>query len=319
MIPSIWFKEAQERIRPYIQETPLTFDPVLGVFLKWENHQVTGSFKARGALNKILSLMPWEQQRGIVTASAGNHGQGVALAARLVSAPAIVFASEQASTKKIKAIEKLGAQVRRVSGRYAQAEIAGLKYARANDATWISPYNDGQVIAGQGTLVLEVLRQQPDLNQAVWVVPVGGGGLISGVGAALAAYAPGVKVLGVQSEASPFFYAVLKHGTQDNVVELDSLADGLAGPVEANSITIPIVHRTVQDILLVTEAEIAAAIAYAWHNYQEQIEGSAAVSLAAILTGKISKRPAVLILSGGNIQPEVHDQIIQTHPKFTRS
>lgn len=315
MIPPDWFLEAQARIQPHILATPLHFDPDLNIYFKWENHQVTGSFKIRGALNKVLSLQPWERERGIVAASAGNHGQGVALAAQKVGTRAIVFASEHAVVSKVDAMRRLGAQVRLVPGGYAEAEKAGLQYAQANGAGWVSPYNDGMVIAGQGTLALEVLHQQPELSQAAWIAPIGGGGLISGIGSVLAETAPGAVVIGAQSEASSYFNAILKTGSQAGVLEYDSLADGLAGPVEEGAVTIPLVQRLVQDIVLVTESEIAVAIAYAWHHYHETIEGSAAVTLAAIIAGKIKLRPAILIISGGNIQPEVHAQIIQQYPK----
>ena len=310
MIPIEWFLEAQARIQPHILETPLSYDPDLDIYIKWENRQVTGSFKIRGALNKIFSLQPWERERGIITASAGNHGQGVALAAQKTRAGVIVFASEHAVASKIASMRQYGAQVRLVPGGYAEAEIAGLQYARENGSCWVSPYNDGLVIAGQGTLALESLRQQSELSRAAWIIPVGGGGLISGIATVLADRAPGATVLGVQSEASPFFHAIYKNGSQGNVQEYESLADGLSGPVETGAVTIPLVQRYVKDIFLVTEAEIAAAIAYAWRNYHEVIEGSAAVTLAAIITGKIKMRPAILMVTGGNIQPETHAQII---------
>ena len=310
MIPVEWIDQAETRIRPYIRETPLTYDPDLEVFLKWENQQVTGSFKARGALNKVLLLQDWELQKGIVTASAGNHGQGVALAASRVNTKAIVFASEHATGRKIEAMRALGAEVRLVPGGYAEAEQAGLTYARKTEATWVSPYNDGQVVAGQGTLALEILKQEPGLNRAEWIVPVGGGGLISGIGSFLSGNRFSTLLTGAQSTASPYFHYLLKKDNQDIVVEKPSIADGLAGPVEPGSITIPIVRQTVSEILLMSEQEIEVAIAYAWQHYRQTIEGSAAVPLAAALSGKIHKRPAVLILSGGKIQPEIHAGIL---------
>ncbi len=309
MIPSAWIDQAEDRIAPHVRKTPLSYDASLDIYLKWENRQITGSFKLRGALNKILSLQSWEQERGLVTASAGNHGQGVALAGDIISAPVIIFASEHAVPAKIHAMQALGAQVHLVKGGYGEAEQAGLAFARENQSTWVSPYNDGLVIAGQGTLARETLRQLPVPVQA-WVVPIGGGGLISGIGAVLDHLSPGKQLIGVQSVASPFFHSIFHQNSQDNVMELPSLADGLAGPVEEGAVTIPLVKRYVADIVLVNEAEIKQAIRYSWQHYQEQIEGSAAVSLAAVLTGKITSRPAVVILSGGNIQPEIHQKIL---------
>ena len=310
MIPYLWLEEAAKRIDPYIQKTPLTYDNELSLYLKWENHQVTGSFKARGALNKVLCLQPWELQEGLVAASAGNHGQGVALAARLVGAPVVVFCPGQAVAAKVVAMKALGADVRLVPGGYGEAELAGRDYAAERGAMWISPYNDGQVIAGQGTLGLEVAAELPEVQSRVWIVPVGGGGLIAGIGASLQKHDPRPRLVGVQSTASPFFYKIYSQGDQNGVVESPSLADGLAGPVEENAVTIPMVKRLVDDFILVSEEDIAEAIAYAWERYHERIEGSAATALAVALTGKVADRPAVVVLSGGNIQPEVHAQIL---------
>jgi threonine dehydratase len=315
MIPSDWIDLAQRRLDGQIELTPLTYDPALDLYLKWENRQRTGSFKIRGAINKVLSLEPWEQQRGLVTASAGNHGQGVAQAARLVGAPLIVFASEHAVPTKVEAMRALGAEVRLVAGGYEDAERAGQACAVEMNATWVSPYNDGQVVAGQATVGREIIAQiaqqagAPALGAVI--VPVGGGGLIAGIGAALEAVSPQPLLVGSQSVASPFFYALYHHGTQDGVRELESLADGLAGAVERGSITFPLVRRYVGDMVLVTEAQIAQAIAYAWQKHNERIEGSAAVSLAAVMFDAY-ERPSgaqVAVISGGNIQPESHARI----------
>ena len=328
MIPLSSIEEAAGRIAPYIQQTPLTADPENGLYLKWENRQITGSFKIRGALNKLLALRPEERERGIVTASAGNHGQGVAWAGRLVGARVIVFASQGAVPAKLEKMRGLGAEVRLVPGGYGDAEQAGLAYAAAQGATWVSPYNDPQVIAGQGTLALEILNERPELLQAAWVVPGGGGGLISGIGSALKKLPnppapPSLSgkggeresgltpnLIGVQSEASPFLYDLFHTGSQASSVELPSLADGLAGPVEEGSLTIPLVQETVDDFVLVREQEIAQAIRYAWQRYEERIEGSAGAALAAVLSGRVTARPVVVVISGGNIQPELHAQIV---------
>jgi len=309
LIPYTWLTEAAQRISPYIQRTPLTWDAENDLFLKWENHQITGSFKLRGALNKVLILQPWERDQGIVTASAGNHGQGVAYACRLVGAPVLIFASEHAVPAKVDAMRNLGAEVRLVPGGYAEAEAAGLSYAQTHAATWISPYNDGQVIAGQGTLGLEALEQLSNTPPSTWVVPVGGGGLVSGIAAALENLSPRPKIIGVQSTASAFFHSLFHQGSQAEVIELPSLADGLSGPVEQGSVTIPIVQSSLDDLILVKEEQITSAIRFAWRRYHECIEGSAAVTLAAVLAGKITSKAALCIFSGGNIQPELHRAI----------
>jgi threonine dehydratase len=238
----------------------------------------------------------------------------VAAAGKLCAAAVTIFASEHASPIKLDAMRNLGAEVVLVAGGYGEAEQAGIAYAHNHQKTWVSPYNDGQVIAGQGTIALEIIEQLPVMPESLtWIVPVGGGGLIAGIGSALRSHATSSNhhLIGVQSEASPYFHAINYTGTQAGVKELPSLADGLSGAVEEGSITIPLVRQTVDHMLLVKEAEIARAIAFAYHQYAEIIEGSAATALAAVLTGKINLRPAVVIVSGGNIQPELHQQVCQ--------
>ena len=310
MIPAEWMEQARQRLRGLVKVTPLTEDDRMGWFLKWENQQLTGSFKLRGALNKVLTLSPEEQATGLVCASAGNHGQGVALAGQRVGAKVIVFASEQAVPSKISAMRKMGAEVHLVKGGYAAAEEAGKEYARQNNHTWISPYNDVQVICGQATLGYEILEQLDSKKIDEIYIPVGGGGLAAGLGAVFKMLAPNVKVIGVQSEASPYFQALFHFGSQDDVVESESLADGLAGAVEKGAITIPLVRQVLDDLLLVSEAEIKRAVAYAWQQYGEQIEGSAGVALAAARKFSKKNQTAVVLLSGGNIQAETHAQLL---------
>jgi threonine dehydratase len=333
VIPFEWLEQARVRIDAHIRRTPLTFDSGRGLHIKWENRQVTGSFKARGAFNKVLSLEDWERAAGLVTVSAGNHGQGVALAAQMSRANVEVFVPEHAVPRKVDAMRELGAQVHVVQGGYAEAEAAGRAYASEQEKTWISPYNDGQVIAGQGTVALEIMESLPLLFPSrlevkgerkvesgreqeppmVWVVPVGGGGLISGFGAALKAVAPRSRLIGVQSEASAFAHGLFRRGSQAGIRELPSLADGLSGAVEADSVTIPLMRELADDVLLVSEAEIAQAIAFAWYEYGQVIEGSSAVTLAALFSGKMDERPAVTVITGGNIQPEVHAGILEQY------
>ncbi len=314
MFPQTWLHEAAQRISPYITHTPLTFDPANQIYMKWENRQVTGSFKARGAFNKVLTLGELDRKRGIVTASAGNHGQGVALAANQAGTRAIIFASEHAVPAKVEAMQALGADVHLVQGGYGDAELAGLEYVRSSGGVWISPYNDAQVIAGQGTAGLEIWSDLPKRSSMTWVVPAGGGGLVAGIGAAIQSLEPGAgspqRLVAVQSQASTFLYDLYHHGSQSSSVELPSLADGLAGPVEPDSLTIPMVKRLVDDFILVSEEEISSAIAYCWRSYQERIEGSAAAALAAVLSKKVSQRPAIVLISGGNIQAELHSKIV---------
>lgn len=310
MFPYNWLTDAQKRISAHIRTTPLTQDSQRSLWLKWENRQITGSFKLRGALNKVLMLEDWERQAGLVTASAGNHGQGLAYAAKLSGAPVKVFASEHAVPRKVEAMRALGAEVVLVPGGYEQAEETAIRYAAENGKTFVSPYNDAGVIAGQGTVALEILAENPATAHMTWYVPVSGGGLLSGVGLALKQANPGARLVGVQAANSAFMHSLFTRDTQEGVPDLPSLADGLTGPVEAGAITIPLVRQVTDEIVRVEEAAIARAVAFAWKNYGETVEGSGAVALAAALNG--SETPgAVVILSGGNIQPEVHADILQ--------
>ncbi len=305
MIPAEWIDQAALRIAPYIRRTLLTNDAERGLSLKWENQQVTGSFKARGALNKVLSLQPWEQKTGLVTASAGNHGQGVALAGNLVGAPVLVFASNHAVSAKMEAMRSLGAEVRFVDGGYELAEATAIRTSREKNQIWVSAYNDGQVIAGQGTIGRELSTDLVLQREMTIVVPTGGGGLLSGIGAALEGHPSRPRLVGVNPEASAFMFALYQHGSQMDVPDLPTLADGLSGAVEAGSLTIPMVRKFADDLVTVTEDEIGHAIAFAWRKYGQKVEGSGAAGLAAVLSGKV-KSPAVIIITGGNIQPEVH-------------
>jgi len=343
MIPSEWIDQADERIAPHIVRTPLTHDAARNLFLKWENRQKTGSFKARGALNKVLSLEDWERAAGIVTASAGNHGQGVALAGKLTGARVTCFVSEHAVPVKVDAIRALGAEIVTVAGGYPEAEAAGKRFADENRKTWVSPYNDGQVIAGQGTIGLEVVNQLSNLfavdqignliqggqignliqggqiGNLTYLVPVSGGGLIAGIGAALTRLSPRPRLVGVQPETAPFMHRLFYHGTQDGIPDLPSLADGLTGAVEADSVTIPMVKQLVDEIILVSEEAIARAVAFAYKEYGEVIEPSGAVTIAAALRDVGGENPQVAIVSGGNIQPEVHARIVADYAGEARA
>ena len=318
MFPQKWLKAASQRLNGKINRTPLTHHAARGLYIKWENKQKTGSFKVRGALNRALILEDWEREMGLVTASAGNHGQGVALAGQMIGAKVRVFVSEDAPAVKIEAMRNLGAKIELIKGGYHNAEEAGLAYAKRNDAVWISPYNDGHVIAGQGTIASEILEEVPETAEMTWIVPLSGGGLLSGIGAVLGTQAQNTdaessrstRVVGVQVESAAFMHALFYNGNQVGVQDLPTLADGLAGAVEEKSITIPLIKKYVDEVVLVSEDEVAQAIAFAWHEYGEKIEGAGAVGLAAVLSKKVAQEPSVIIVSGGNIQPEVHAEIL---------
>ena len=322
MIPVAWVNQADARIAPHIVRTPVTHDAARNLYIKWENRQKTGSFKARGALNKVLSLTPQERAAGIVTASAGNHGQGVALAGQLTAAKVTCFVSEHAVPVKVDAIRALGAEIITVPGGYTEAETAGLAFARGYRKIWVSPYNDEQVIAGQGTVGLEVAEQIAHLIDAGQIgklscfVPVSGGGLIAGIGLALQRLSPRPRLIGVQPETAPFMYNLFYRGTQDGIPDLPSLADGLTGAVEAGAVTIEMAKNLVDEIILVSEEEIARAVAFAFHEYGEVIEPSGAVTLAASLRAGagVGLGPSVVVVSGGNIKPQVHARLVAEYP-----
>jgi len=244
-----------------------------------------------------------------VAASAGNHGQGLALAGREVNARVEVFVSEHAVPVKVEAMHALGAKIHMVPGGYPEAEAAGKAYAEKHQKTWVSPYNDGQLIAGQGTIGLELIREAPE-HISVWLVPVSGGGLLAGIGASLQRQAHRPRLIGVQAEVAPFMYSLFYHGTQAGIPDLPSLADGLTGDVEHGSVTIPMIKQLVDEIVLVNEEEIARAIAFAWEIFQEKLEGAGAVGLAAILSNKVKDSPAMVVISGGNMESETHAEIV---------
>jgi threonine dehydratase len=319
VIPSEWFELANSRISPHVVRTPLTYDAQRDLFLKWENHQVTGSFKARGALNKVLALEDWERVAGLVAASAGNHGQGVALAGRLTGAQVEVFVPVGAVPEKVEAIRRLGGEVHFVDGGYGQAEAAAKESAQRKRRTFISPYNDGQVIAGQGTLALETVEQLrkefgiPPAEISAWIFPTGGGGLIAGCGAALASLGLTPVLYGVQPSASAFTHSLFHRHTQLGVTDGQTLADGLSGSIDEDSITIPMMRELASDIVTVSEEMIERAIADAWWSYGQRIEGSAAVALASALEGVLKARHSVIVVTGGNIPNHVFEDIIARH------
>ena len=301
MIPYEWIDAAAERIAPHIRHTPLTHDAQRGWFFKWENHQVTGSFKPRGALNKTLSLQPWERARGLVAASSGNHGQGLALAGQLTGAQVDIFVPADTPKVKLDAMRQLGVSPHLVDGGYAEAELQGKRFAAETGKTWVSPYNDEQVVAGQGTVGLEMAADLPDLPDLTVLVPVSGGSLLAGVAQVLKTHHPRWKIIGVQSENAPYMHHLFYYGSQAGLPVLPSLADGLLGAVEEPSLNLPAIKNFVDEIILVSEAQIAAAIAFAWREYGERVEGAGAVPLAALLDEKNRFRPAAAVISGGNI------------------
>jgi len=299
---------AERRLAGRIRATPLIQDDQTGLWLKCEQEQFTGSFKLRGAFHRLLRLTVAERGRGVVTASAGNHGQGVAYASRALGIEARIVVPDTAVPRKVDGIRALGAHVVTVAGGYAVAESEGHRLADSLGAVWVSPYNDAEVIAGQGTLGLEIEAQwEMALRGGGRVyVPVGGGGLASGIGVALDRWRPGVQVIGVLPDHSPYLHAYFHRGSTADVVEKPTLADGLAGAIEADSITLALARSFVDDMILVTEDEIRQALIWACRRNMT-IEPSAAVAVAGALRDRAAHRLAVL--SGGNVDPGLWEEI----------
>jgi threonine dehydratase len=302
---------AARRITPYVQRTPLERSGHLSeacsadVWLKLECFQDTGSFKLRGALNALLALDEAGRQSGVVTASAGNHGLGVARAAALTGLPAVVVVPETASPAKVELLRQSGCELILHGPDYDAAEAHAIDLAESRDATFVSAYDHPAVVAGGGTIALEVLETLPATD--LLVVPAGGGGLISGVALAAKALKPAIGVYGAQSTASPALHAALAAGRQVPVTVEDSLADGLSGNIAEGSITVDLARRHVDRIVLVEEAEIAAAMRSALEHEHVLVEGAAAVTVAALQTRRlaVAGKRVVLVLTGRNVAPSV--------------
>ena len=295
-------RRAAERIRGHVVRTPLERSAALSercgadVWLKLECFQATGAFKLRGALNALLT----SKADRVVTASAGNHGLGVARAASLLGVSATVVVPETASEAKVEALRQSGAELLQRGPTYDEAEAEGLRLARERGVPFISAYNDEAVVAGGGTIALEILEDAPQTGTLV--VPAGGGGLIGGIGVAAHGLRPDVAIFGVQSVASPALHAALEAGAIVPVEVKPSLADGLAGNVEEATITLGLLKTHVRDVVLVEEAEIAEAMRWLLVHERVVVEGSAAVGVAALLTGRLqADGPTAVILTGRNV------------------
>ena len=296
---------AYERIRSCVIETPVEdvsrlFPSTAGAFFKMENLQETGSFKLRGATNKVLSLSTKQAAAGVIAASNGNHGLGVAAAARRAGIAAEVYVSNHVSPGKANRIEELGALVRRAGDDPLDAELAARTAAEQSGKVFISPYNDVDVMAGQGTIALELFRQ---LRRADAVfVAVGGGGLIGGIGAYLKSASPQTEVVGCWPKNSPVLYESIKAGKILDVPEQPTLSESTAGGLEPGCVTLDVCRKVIDHSVLVSEEEIVAAMQLVRDQQQWLIEGAAGVAVAALL--KESKRyagkTAAVIICGGN-------------------
>lgn len=308
---AIEITKAADRIRPVVIETPaeqiegLATTGGIELFLKLENLQTTGSFKFRGASNKILSLSPAQAAQGVIAASNSNHGLGVAAAARTAGIAAEVYVSDHVSPSKARRIEEYGAHIKRIGNDPLEAELAAHAAAVEQGKVFISPYNDVQVMAGQGTIAVELLRQLPPL-EAVFVA-VGGGGLIGGIGAYIKCASPQTEVVGCWPENSPVLYESIKAGHILDVAEQPTLSESTAGGLEPGSVTLEICSQVIDSSVLVSEAEILDAMRRVRALKRWVIEGAAAVAVAAFLKNaeRYNRKRVAVVICGANVSEKV--------------
>lgn len=299
--------EAAARVYSVVKETPLVCMASAGggaAFAKLEQLQITGSFKLRGATNKLMSLRKPAADAGVITSSTGNHGLGVAAAAKLLQIDAEVFLSAQVTAAKRDKIRERGARIRIVGHDPLAAEIAARAAALESGRTYISPYNDPYVVAGQGTIAVELMRQAPDLD-AIFIA-TGGGGLISGIGAHLRYAAPHAEIIGCWPENSPVLYECIKAGRIFDAPESTTLSESTAGGVEEGSITFDLCREVMHRGVLVTEDEILRAMRWGFAQGWA-MEGASGVALAAYFkeaAGYANKR-VVVVICGGNPSPAI--------------
>jgi threonine dehydratase len=310
--------EAHAVIRPDVPVSTLqlsgSISRTLGcsVLLKDEHLQPTGSFKIRGATNKLRILGEDARRKGVITASSGNHGQAVALAGAKSGVPVTVYVAATASKTKMAAIRALGAELNVVEGPPIEAELLARRQAEEQDKVYISPYNDLDVIAGQGTMGMELHEQAPDLD-AVFIA-VGGGGLISGVGTALKNLSPRTRIVGVWPENSPCMLRAMEAGEIIDVEEQDTLSDGTAGAVEPGSVTFPLCREVIDETVTVTEAQIARAMRMIADAEHWIVEGSAGVALAGLVKRAEAFRgqTVAVVICGRNIALEKFLDAVQS-------
>lgn len=306
-------RNAREALGTVATMTPVIhskfINPEADVYIKCENMQVTGSFKLRGAYNKMVHMTAEEKSKGVVACSAGNHAQGVALAAQRENIPAIICMPAGAPLAKIEATRSYGAEVVLVSGVYDDAAIKATQLQKEKGYTFLHPFNDPYVIAGQGTIGLEVLEQVEDAE--VVFIPIGGGGLASGVAYAIKSENPNCKVYGVQAEGAPSMFESLAKGRVSVLKEIETIADGIAVK-QPGDFTFSLCQEYLDGVVTVSEDEIASAILLLIEKHKMVAEGAGAVSVAAAMYHKadIKGKKTVCILSGGNVDITILHRII---------
>ena len=309
--------EAQERIKDVVVNTPLAFAPYLSelsdcnVYLKKENLQVTGAFKIRGAYNKIASLSTKQRACGVVAASAGNHAQGVALSASKFNTRAVIVMPESTPLTKVNGVKHFGAEVILAGANYDEAYAYALAYGKENSLTFVHPFEDEDVIAGQGTVALEILETCHDLDAIV--IPVGGGGLIAGMAAAIKAKNPKIEVIGVSALGAPAFKNSYELKQAVDTTSVRTIADGIAVR-DTSKVTLGLALESVDRIISVDDEEIASAILFLLEKQKLVVEGAGSVGVAAILHNKLPDlkgKKIAIVLSGGNMDVTLLSVIIE--------
>ena len=307
--------EAHKKIAPYVNYTPLIYSNFLSqnrtVKLKLESLQITGSFKLRGAMNKLLSLSEEQKTRGVIAVSTGNHGKGVAYASSLLGIKSTIYMSSMVPQYRKEAIESLGAKVEIIGSNSDEADLHAREVSKKENIILIHPFDDEDIIAGQGTVGLEMLKEFPEVDTVI--IPTSGGGLIGGIALALKLQKPSVKVIAVSMERGPSMYESLKHGKPVDVEELETLADCLGGSIGLdNKYTFSIAKETIDDFVLVDEEKIAEGIKFNFEFHKLVTEGAAATSIM-VVKDKLSKhigKNIICLICGGNIDPILFAKIV---------
>ncbi len=304
-------RDAQRALEGIARKTPLDPAPKLGenVYIKAENLQLTGAFKLRGAFNKIRSLTKEEAARGVIACSAGNHAQGVALSSTKLGVKSIICMPAGAPISKVEATKAYGAEVVLVPGVYDDAAREAERLAKENGYTFAHPFDDPYVIAGQGTIGLEILEQLPEATQVV--VPIGGGGLISGIAMAVKMLKPSCRVIGVQAAGAASMYTSMQSGKRVELSKVSTIADGIAVK-KPGELTFELCSKYVDEIVTVTEDEIAAAILFLLESQKTVAEGAGATPVAAVMHGCVdtTEGKTVCVVSGGNVDVTTLSRVI---------
>jgi len=317
MIPFENIKKAHERIKDVVYKTPFAYAPTLSqkvgneIYLKKENLQITGAFKLRGAFNKIASIPKEKRKKGVIAASAGNHAQGVAFSANYFNVPAIIVMPEATPLTKVTGVKEYGGEVVLAGNNYDEAYEYAVKLAKEKGLEFIHPFADDDVIAGQGTIGIEMLEQVPDLDYII--VPIGGGGLISGIASAVKQINPHIKVIGVTAAGAPAMRLSFLSGSVQDSTFVKTIADGIAVR-DTNPKMYKLVKEVVDDIVEVDDEEIANAILFLMERQKVVVEGAGAVGVAALLHHKIkftAPKKVGVVLSGGNIDVTMINLIIE--------